>query len=301
MEKSTPRLVFFPRRFVYNPWPMRRFGSWVGLSLLAGTIGCYYPSVTRTRTYHPSNADLSVTRIIHGSAIIEFPETRILLDPWYNPAPPIGPRTPIGISLENLPPIRGILITHSHDDHFDRQTLSNLPDKSIRVIVRRGLGKDLREMGYVDVVELEDWERSQIGSVIVTAVPARHKVPENGYVLQAGSVTLYVAGDTRFDEKMFHEIGTRFAPLDAAMLPIGGIRILGRRLDMSPEEAAEAFSILKAGHVIPYHYELSGPLPFFTAASTPEVDFRAAVVERDKHLENAVVVLQPGESWHHFH
>ncbi|HSD09345.1 MAG TPA: MBL fold metallo-hydrolase, partial [Candidatus Binatia bacterium] len=257
-------------------------------------------TVQRTRTYHPSDADLSVTRIVHGSAVIDFPETKILLDPWYNPTPPLGPSEPIGLSLENLPPMRGILITHKHDDHFDTETLRDYPDKSLRVIVPPGLGAEVRGMGYQDVVELEHWDRSQIGSVIVTAVPGRHSVSENGYVLQGNSVTLYVAGDTLFDEQMFLDIGKRFPTIDAALLPVGGIRIMGERLDMSPEEAAEAFAILKPQRAIPYHYGLTGPMPFLLAASGPEKTFREAVSARDQTGDKAVVILEPGGSWHHY-
>jgi L-ascorbate metabolism protein UlaG (beta-lactamase superfamily) len=270
------------------------------LLALGTTVGCYTSTVERTRAYHPSDADLTVTRIVHGSAVIDFPETKILLDPWYNPTPPLGPSEPIGLSVENLPPLRGILITHTHDDHFDSATLRDYPHKSVRVIVPVGLGKQVQEMGYEDVVELEHWDRSQIGSVIVTAVPARHSVLENGYVLQGNSVTLYVAGDTQFDEHMFREIVGLFPTIDAALLPVGGIRIMGKRLDMDPQQAADAFEILKPEHAIPYHYGLTGPMPFFLSASDPEKTFQSAVVERDRAAGKAVVILEPGGSWHHY-
>lgn len=285
---------------------MSLYGRWLrallgpGFALALCVAGCYTPTVARTQSYHPSDADLSVTRIVHGSAVIDFRETRILLDPWYSPTPPLGPAEAIGLSLENLPPMRGILITHKHDDHFDAETLRGFPNKSLRVIVRRGLGAELQRMGYSDVVELEDWESSQIGSVIVTAVAARHTVAENGYVLQGNSLTLYVAGDTRLDDQLFHQILDRFSTIDAALLPIGGIRILGRRLDMSPEEAAEAFAILKPGHVIPYHYGLTGPLPFLTSASNPVKRFVEAAQQHDAGSRRAIVVLDPGQSWHHY-
>ena len=272
-------------------------------ALLLGSLiaACYTPTVARTRTYHPSDADLSVTRIVHGSAVIDFRETRILLDPWYSPTPPLGPAEDVGISLENLPAMRGILITHKHDDHFDAETLRDYPNKALRVVVPRGLGSSIRAMGYEDVVELDEWDRSQIGSAIVTAVPARHNVPENGYVLQGNGLTLYVAGDTEFDAKLFQDIALRFPTIDAALLPVGGIRLFGRRLDMDPDEAAEAFFILRPAHAIPYHYGLTGPFPFLTAASQPAKSFaRAVAAKSEKPAKGAVVVLQPGESWHHY-
>ena len=268
------------------------------LGLLAAA--CYTPTVARTRTYHPSDADLSITRIVHGSAIIDFRETRILLDPWYSPKPPLGPGENVGISLENLPAMRGMLITHKHNDHFDAATLREYPNKALRVVVPRGLGPPLRAMGYSDVVELDEWDRSQIGSAIVTAVPARHNVPEVGYVLQGNGLTLYVGGDTQFDAKLFQDIASRFPTVDAALLPVGGVRVWGQRLDMNPEEAAEAFAILKPAHVIPYHYGLTGPFLFFTAASQPTKAFTTAVTTNDRQSKGAVVILEPGESWHHY-
>ena len=281
----------------------KRCPSGFAATLLLGSLiaACYTPTVARTRTYHPSDADLSITRIVHGSAVIDFRETRILLDPWYSPTPPFGPAEDVGISLDNLPAMRGILITHKHDDHFDAETLRDYPNKALRVVVPRGLGSSIRAMGYEDVVELDEWDRSQIGSVIVTAVPARHNAPEDGYVLQGNGLTLYVAGDTEFDAKLFQDIALRFPTIDAALLPVGGIRLFGRRLDMDPDEAAEAFSILRPAHAIPYHYGLTGPFPFLTAASHPAKSFASAVAGKsEKPAKGAVVILQPGESWHHY-
>jgi L-ascorbate metabolism protein UlaG (beta-lactamase superfamily) len=272
-------------------------------ALLLGSLvtACYTPTVARTRTYHPSDADLSVTRLVHSSAVIDFRETRILLDPWYSPTPPLGPSEDVGISLENLPPMRGILITHKHDDHFDAETLRDYSNKTLRVIVPIGLGPAIRAMGYEDVVELDEWDQSQIGSVIVTAVPARHNTRENGYVLQGNGLTLYIAGDTQFDAKVFQDVVARFPSLDAALLPVGGIRLFGRKLDMTPDEAAEAFAILQPKHVIPYHYGLTGPFPFVTAASEPAKRFEADVkTATGKRNPGVVVILDPGESWHHY-
>lgn len=280
---------------------MRRSARLLPSLLLSALLSaCYQPTVARQRSYHPSDADVSITRIVHASAIIDFRETRILLDPWYSPSPPLGQSENIGLSVENLPALRGILITHQHDDHFDPQMLRDYPDKSLRVIARRGLGDRIRALGYADVVEVEDWERSQIGSTIVTAVPARHRVPESGFVLEANSLTVYVAGDTLFDERQFRSIAQRFPTIDLALLPVGGIRSFGRQLDMTPEEAAEACTILKPAHVIPYHYGLTGPFLVVTNTSHAAQAFKQAVGEKSIEPRPDVVILDAGESWHHY-
>ena len=59
--------------------------------------------------------------------------------------------------------------------------------------------------------------------------------------------------------------------------------------------------ILKAGHVIPYHYGLTGPFPFVTYASSPAEKFRRKLEARSPGAGASVVVLESGESWHHYH
>ena len=268
------------------------------LALLGALSACYAPTVNRQRSYHPSDADVTITRIVHASFIVDFGTTRVLVDPWFSPAPPLGQRETIGIALDRIPEVRGILITHRHNDHFDRETLESYRHKSVRVITVRGLGEDLREMGYTDVVEIGEWEQSQIGGAVVRAVPARHSVDETGYVLQANGVTTYLAGDSLFDEESFRAIAQEFPAIDVAVLPVGGIRIFGRRLDMNPNEAAAAVKILKPSRVIPSHYGLTGPFPFVFSSSEPASEFSKLV--QAKVPATQVIVLQPGESWHYY-
>lgn len=263
-----------------------------------GLLGCYSPTVVRQRSYHPSDADLTITRIVHGSFVADFGTTRILVDPWFAPTPPLGQREPIGIPLDRIPGIRGVLLTHGHSDHFDRNTLENYPDKSIRIVTVRGLGPELRAMGYADVVEVDPWERTQIGSVLVTPVPAAHDVPEVGYVLQANGVTAYFAGDTRYDEGQLNGIAQAFPVLDVAVLPVGGVRVFGRRLDMDAEEAAAALRLLSARRAIPSHYGLAGPFPLVLGDSEAPARFSAAA--RSAAPQTEVVTLEPGESWHYY-
>jgi len=51
-----------------------------GAALLL-VAACAPVPVPRRSVYHPSDADLSVTRIVHGSVIIEMHRTRVLVDP----------------------------------------------------------------------------------------------------------------------------------------------------------------------------------------------------------------------------
>src|SRR5439155_444949 len=104
-------------------------------------------------------------------------------------------------------------------------------------------------LGFQRVTDLGWWDRTRVGDIDVTAVPARHGVPENGYVLAAGGVTVYVAGDTRYFDELV-DVATVFPALDAAVLPVGGLRLLGFPREMGPGDASRAAAALGARRLV---------------------------------------------------
>src|SRR5579884_4349762 len=81
-------------------------------------------------------------------------------------------------------------------------------------------------------------------------------------------------------------------------LPIfGGLRLLGFRREMGPDEAARAAELLGAQHLIPVAYGAWTPFPWWWYARDPARRFVAACKARGI-ASDRVVVLEPGESWH---
>lgn len=75
---------------------------------------------------------MAITFINHATFLVQFPKLNILTDPvWYNRASPIkwlGPkrvRKP-GVTLDSLPKIDLVLLSHNHYDHLDKLTLKAL-------------------------------------------------------------------------------------------------------------------------------------------------------------------------------
>ena len=79
--------------------------------------------------------ELRVTLVNHSTVLLQQQDMNILTDPiWSERAGPlswIGPRRrrKPGVSLENLPPIDAVLISHNHYDHLDLAALRELADR----------------------------------------------------------------------------------------------------------------------------------------------------------------------------
>jgi L-ascorbate metabolism protein UlaG (beta-lactamase superfamily) len=224
-----------------------------------------------------------------------------------SPVPPPEVRRDLG----------AVLISHAHLDHLDAPSL-RLIDRGTPVVVPRGVGALLRRLGF-EPLEMDVGDEVEIGPagggaapgagggaahapVRVKAVPADHsgsryhpilgESPALGYVVRGG-LSAYFAGDTGLYDAM-----SDIAPVDVAVLPVGG---WGPRLPddhLNPLSAAKALQLLRPAACVPVHWGTIYPPwlpPEFNAkwAAWPHAFARYAA-----HLapEVEVRVLQPGET-----
>lgn len=200
----------------------------------------------------------SITWIGHATYVLRLGGRVIATDPiWSHRIAGAVPRlAPPGLSLDALPPIEVVTISHNHYDHLDLPSLVSI-GRQATFVVPLGVKGLLLEAGLPNVVELDWWESRRLGGLSVTLVPARHwsmRAPWDrndslwgGFVLQGQEGTAYHSGDTAYFDG-FLEIGRRVGPIDVAMLPIGAYepRWFMEPQHMCPEEAGEAFVALGA-------------------------------------------------------
>jgi L-ascorbate metabolism protein UlaG (beta-lactamase superfamily) len=213
-----------------------------------------------------------VTFVGHSTFLIQTPAGNILTDPMYSeragPWNLLGPRRvrPPAVTLDDLPPVSIVLLSHGHYDHLDLQTLRALARRFDPLVIAP-LGHDaiVRSAGVRNVETLDWWDGSKRAPLAVTMTPAHHftaRTPFDrnralwgGFVVGAGNRRIYFAGDTAY-VPFFSDIRERLGPIDLALLPIGAYepRWFMRSVHMNPAEAVQAHLDLEAAQSIGMHF-----------------------------------------------
>jgi L-ascorbate metabolism protein UlaG (beta-lactamase superfamily) len=203
---------------------------------------------------------LTVTRVTHSCAVLDFGGTRLLTDPWFSERAGYRRTEPLGMLVTELPHLDGVVVSHAHYDHYDMEAFKAYPDKNVPLYVVRETAAAARKAGFTNVIELEAWQRFDVGPVAGTATPAKHGVPEITYVLQWRGMTVFFGGDTLFIPEL-RQVAERFPTIDLALVPVNGLRIrpaLNRQVVMNAREAAQLCALLRPRVAVPIHYAFSG-------------------------------------------
>jgi L-ascorbate metabolism protein UlaG (beta-lactamase superfamily) len=226
----------------------------------------------------PPNSGLRVTWFGHSSSLVEVDGVRILIDPvWDERAAPtqwIGPKRffPPPLSLEDLPPIDVILISHDHFDHLGAGTIRRLVTmermRQARWVTTLGVGAILASLGVATsrCTELNWTDQVQVGSLSITALPARHFSGRSlfnrfetlwaSFAFIGPKHRVYYGADSG-EWFGFRDIGEAFGPFDLTMLEIGAYDPLWADIHMGPAGAVRSFRAL-GGHglLMPIHWGL---------------------------------------------
>jgi L-ascorbate metabolism protein UlaG (beta-lactamase superfamily) len=203
-----------------------------------------------------------VTYVGHATVLLRLAGMRFLTDPLLTERL-IHLRRQVPLALDALAePVDAVLISHLHHDHLHVASLRRI-DRRATMVVPRGAGRIVGELGFHDVRELEPGDAIEVGAVTVTAVHAEHDdrrhpggphAPPLGYVLQPAGATgadlrWWFAGDTDVHDGM-----QDLAPLDLALVPVWGWGPTLGDGHMDPVAAARAVALVRARQAIPIHW-----------------------------------------------
>ena len=189
-----------------------------------------------------SGKTVAITPIKHASMEIEYDGLIIQVDPVIDGALPETDYT-------QWRKADIIIITHDHYDHLDVQAVEDLSKDSTRIITNASSAEMLGKgtvMANGDKLELEK-------DLTLYAVPAYNTTPghtqfhpkdrDNGFIIVADGLRIYLAGDTEDIEEM-----ANVKDIDVAFLPCN------QPFTMTPTQLRHAADMVKPRVLFPYHF-----------------------------------------------
>lgn len=237
----------------------------------------------------------------HSTALFMTADKTILFDPVYHNGSPvpffIKPfRMTSPPTLEELPELDAVLISHDHYDHLDYRAIQKIAAKVKHFYVPLGIKAHLQRWNIPDdtITELDWYEQATFDDITIVLTPSRHFSSRGvsdknstlwgSWVVKSPAVSVFFSGDSGYG-KHFAEIGKRFGPFDIAFMENGQYNVRWEDIHMVPKQSVQAAQNLGVRYVLPIHwgkFELS-----LHTWKEPVEDFLA---EADK---NSLVTLTP--------
>lgn len=216
----------------------------------------------------------SLYRLGHSTLLMKLRGGWWLTDPVFSerasPLPFAGPKRfhAPPIALDELPALRGVLLSHDHYDHLDRATIRVLAPKVGVFLCPLGVGDRLAAWGVPadKIVQHDWWQGSEVDGLRFTATPAQHF---SGRSLRDGNRTLrasWTIEDHRADRPLrvffsgdggyfdgFAEIGRHFGPFDVTLMETGAYDAHWPYVHMHPAQTVQAHRDLGGQWLLPIH------------------------------------------------
>lgn len=214
--------------------------------------------------------DLSLWRLGHSTMLFKIEGQFWLTDPVFSerasPFQFMGPKRfhAPPITIEELPPITGVVLSHDHYDHLDHAAIQALAPKVEHFITPLGVGDRLVGWGVpaAKVQQFDWWQGTSIGGLQLVATPAQHFSGRGlsdgnqtlwaSWVLIAGDTRIFFSGDTGYFDG-FKAIGERFGPFDLTLVETGAYNADWPDIHMQPEHSLQAHIDLRGRHLMPIH------------------------------------------------
>lgn len=258
---------------------------------------------------------LAATWLGHATVLLRIDSLTVLTDPVFSTRVglgwgfgTLGPARFVkpALTIDELPQIDLVLLSHAHFDHLDRPTLSRIARRHTRVICAQGTRDLVDDLGFQDVSELELGESCDLASlasetadVRITALPVRHwgarVVLDDfrgycAYLIETPQFRVLFGGDSAYQNE-WRRVG-RSGGVDLAIVGIGAYDpwIGGHA---NPEQAWAMAMDAGARRVLPMHHST-----FKLSVEPMEDPLRRFLVAAGARAGD-VVSRRIGETWRH--
>lgn len=191
------------------------------------------------QTFETAAEPVKITPIYHASLMIEAGGKVIYVDPA-KPA-----------NFDGLPHADLILITHTHGDHMDPNSIAAVSKPGTEIFAPPAVVATVTTASPISNGESKSWNGWKIEAIPMYNIkrgpaPGKFYHPRglgNGYVLTYGGKRFYFSGDTEGIPEM-----RALKNIDAAFI------CMNLPYTMTPDEAADAVKAFHPKIAIPYHY-----------------------------------------------
>lgn len=225
----------------------------------------------------PQSEGIDIQPVSHATAVIEWDDTTIYLDPVGGEEAFRGKKDP-----------ELVFITDIHGDHLDANTLSSLDLQDAQIVVPKAVQEELPDSLAPQLEVVSNGETITWKGFSITAIPMynlREEAKEfhpkgrgNGYVIEKDGKRLYIAGDTEDIPEM-----RQLENIDVALVP------MNLPYTMPVEAAADAVIEFAPKKVYPYHYRGQN-------GKSDVEKFKRLVNEANKDIEVVLAEWYPGDS-----
>ena len=209
-------------------------------------------------------------RLGHSTLLILLDGEYWLTDPVFaeraSPFSFVGPKRfhQPPLTIDQLPAIKGVVLSHNHYDHLDKAAIKQLIDKVEHFYTPLGVGEDLINWGVAreNVTQLDWWQSVQVQGVRLTATPAQHfsgraltdknKTLWSSWSVKGQQGSFFFSGDSGYSDQ-FKTIGAKLGPFDVSFMETGAYNHMWADIHMLPSESAQAHLDVKASYLLPIH------------------------------------------------
>lgn len=214
--------------------------------------------------------DNTLYRLGHSTILMKLHGEFWLTDPVFSerasPMQWAGPKRfhQPPISIAELPPIKGVILSHDHYDHLDYAAILQLADKVEHFLTPLGVGDRLIAWGIspAKVQQLDWWQSTTVHDIEFVATPAQHfsgrSMHDRDRTLWASWTILtqdqriFFSGDSGYFPG-FKEIGDKYGPFDLTLMETGAYDKQWPDVHMQPEESLQAHLDLRGKYLLPIH------------------------------------------------
>ncbi|MFA0997030.1 MULTISPECIES: MBL fold metallo-hydrolase [Pseudomonas syringae group] len=212
----------------------------------------------------------TVYRLGHSTVLLKLRNRFWLTDPVFaeraSPVQWAGPQRfhQPPISLEELPPITGVILSHNHYDHLDHMAIKALVDKTEHFLAPLGVGDKLIEWGVPahKVQQLDWWQSTEVAGITFVATPSQHFSGRTlrdsnrslwaSWVMIDDAQRIFFSGDSGYFDG-FKTIGEQYGPFDLTLMETGAYNVEWPQVHMQPEQTLQAHLDLRGRWLLPIH------------------------------------------------